>query len=79
MAHAFFALFFKSQFKGIECWQQALYYSFRNGTTMGSDYHPLSIGGYIVFATEVMFVILFLTAVVNTIISHTDSSNTLKS
>jgi hypothetical protein len=73
---AFFALFLKKQFQGIEYWQQALYYSIRNATTMGSDYHPISIGGYAIFGTEVMFVILFLTAVVNTIISHTKTTKT---
>lgn len=74
ISYAFIAFFRKEQFQGITCWQQALYYSVRNAVTIGTDYNPISIWGYLIFWTQVGFALLFLTAVVNSIITHTEKT-----
>jgi len=71
ISYALLALILKNHFEGISSWQEALYYSIRNATTIGSsDVTPISCIGYTVFGTQIMFVLLFLTAVVNSIISY---------
>ena len=71
ISYALFAFVSNAHFDGITNWQQALYYSLRNAATIGTDWHPITFLGYTIFGTQIMFVLLFLTAVVNTIISHT--------
>jgi len=71
ISYALLALVLKDNFQGINYWQQALYYSFSNAITIGSGFTPVSCLSYAIFITQIMFVLLFLTAAVNTIISHT--------
>lgn len=70
ISYAFIALFFKESFRNMKVWQQAIYYSFRNAVTIGSDYHPANVWGLVIFITQIGFAILFLTAVVSRIMSH---------
>lgn len=70
ISNAFVALFFKTQFNGIDEWTQAWYYSLRNAATIGSDYSPKTVLGLIIFSAQVIITLLFVTAVVNRIISH---------
>jgi len=71
ISYAALAFILREHFIGITCWQQALDYSIRNAITMGSP----NIGAkdsisYSLLWTQIMFVLLFLTAVVNRIISR---------
>ena len=65
---------FKDNFEGITCLQQAFYYSIRNAITIGSDFNPTTPVGLAIYASQIMFVLLFLTAVVNRIISRRESA-----
>jgi hypothetical protein len=70
VAYAIFALIFNEHFTGINRWQDALYYSVRNAATIGSKFHPEDCVGYTLFITQIMFALLFLTAVVQSIVSY---------
>ncbi len=68
--YAIFALIFKNNFKDIKDWQDALYYSVRNAVTIGTSFDPNGLIGYTLFYSQIVFVLLFLTAVVQSIISY---------
>ena len=70
ISYALLALTLKDNFQGITYWQQALYYSIRNAATIGSDITPIGCLGYTIFGTQIIFALLFLTAVINTIVGH---------
>jgi hypothetical protein len=70
ISYALLIFTLKNNFPDISSLQQALYFSIRSAATMGYDITPVGCIGYTIFITQIMFVLLFLTAVVNTIISH---------
>lgn len=49
---------------------QALYYSFTTAITMGSAWKPEGAGGYAIFYTQIMFILLFITAVIQRILGR---------
>jgi len=61
----------KDDFIGITCFQQAFLYSLGNAITIGFGIiRPEEPWSYVIFVTQIMFVLLFLTAVVNRIIGR---------
>jgi hypothetical protein len=71
ISYALLIFTLKNNFQGISSLGQALYCSVRCTATIGYDITPIGCTGYAVLITQIMFVILFITAAVNTIISHT--------
>jgi len=63
------AFIFKDDFMGIYCWSQSLLYGFGNAATIGSGIAPVTGVGYTLFAVQIMFTLLFLTAIINRIVS----------
>jgi len=71
ISYAVLAFILREHFLGITCWQQALDYSVRNAVTIGSaGISAVDCIGYSLFGTQIIFVLLFLTAVVNSIITR---------
>jgi len=71
ISYAVLAFILREHFEGIICWQNALDYSVRNAVTMGSpDIGAKDCVSYSLLGTQIMFVLLFLTAVVNSIITR---------
>jgi len=65
---ALIAFILKDNFQGINCWIQALHYSLGNAVTIGSSITTPTTGiGYTLFATQLMFTLLFLVSAVNRI------------
>ena len=50
---------------------ESLYYSVTTATAIGSSWHPISVAGYALFYTQIMFSILFLTFVIQRILKRT--------
>lgn len=78
ISYAIIALFSKynfvnDEFQNIISWQQSLEHSIRNAVAMGSEYHPANFIGWAIFITQICFAILFLTAIVNKIVSSNKS------
>ncbi|HEY40891.1 MAG TPA: hypothetical protein G4O18_03425 [Dehalococcoidia bacterium] len=67
-SYAFIVLFCWESFDGIEYGVKALHYSVSNAVTIGSDVVPRSWLGYTIFGTQVIFILLFITAVIGFII-----------
>lgn len=68
--YSILAFIFKNNFIDIGDWQQSLYYAM--GTvTIGTDIKSNTPFGFVMFSTQLMFTILFLSVVVNKIISLT--------
>jgi hypothetical protein len=70
LCYSFIAFFFRDQFShNMVNWIQAFRYSIGNAVTIGSNYSPTHFGGYMIFASQLGFTLLFITAVVSRIIS----------
>ncbi len=66
--YALLAFILQNNFYGIVSWQQAFRYSLGNAITIGSSGIVPTLGvGYALFATQIMFTLLFLTSAVNRI------------
>lgn len=69
-SYALLAFILKNNFSGITCWQQSFLYSLGHAVTIGSNnIVPTTSIGYALFATQLMFTLLFLVAAVNRIIA----------
>ena len=60
----------KDDFIGITYFKEAFLYSIGNAITIGSGIRPEEPFGYVILVTQIMFVLLFLTAVVSRIIGR---------
>ena len=68
-SYALLAFILQSNFLGITSWQQSFRYSLGNAVTVGSKLVPTTGIGYALFATQLVFTLLFLVAAVNRIIA----------
>jgi len=48
----------------------AFYYSLSTAIAIGSEWRPESVGSYFIFGTQIIFTLLFLTAVVNRVFAY---------
>ena len=68
-SYALIALVFPHSFSGIfETGWQALYHSVTTAITIGSNSQPTIPSGYAIFCTQIMFSLLFVTAVIQRIL-----------
>lgn len=71
ISYAILAFVFQDTFSKPFCTVcQSLYYSVTTATTIGSKWEPISAGGYAIFYTQVMFAVLFVTAVIGQIFTY---------
>ena len=68
--YAIFALLFRNNFKDMKDYKDAFYYSVRNAVTIGTNFDPSGLIGQVLFYSQIIFVLLFLTAVIQSIISY---------
>ncbi len=66
----FLALIFNDAFKDLTHRWDALYFSLRNAITIGTNVQPVKCIDYVLFYTQMVFVLLFLTAAIQSIISY---------
>ena len=73
-AYAILAYNYKESFRGISSLPKAFTYSIGNAITIGSaDIQLNSIASYIIFSTQLILVLIFITAVVQQIINYSRS------
>ena len=71
ISYALLAFVFDSAFSvPFDTVWKAFYYSVTTATTIGSKWGPISAGGYAIFYTQLMFVVLFVTAVIQRILTR---------
>ncbi len=70
IAYALLAYIYSRSFNSISCLKDALRYSIGNAIAIGSDFEPTNLCGYLILSTQLMFTLVFLTAVVQHIISY---------
>lgn len=72
ISYALFAFIYQTSFyiRQSASLGQSLYYSVRTATTISADWKPKSLAGYFIFYTELVFAILFVTAVIGQIFSY---------
>jgi hypothetical protein len=71
ISYSFLYYIFNEQFSGPDTFREIFYYSICNSITIGySAVTPVNVGGYAIIVTQFIFVLLFLTAVVNRVFSR---------
>jgi len=73
ISYAIFAWTLRGHFYEINNWKDAFYHSVRNMIAIGGN-APIDSIGYWLFSTQILFVLLFLTAVVSRVISRSQAT-----